>query len=171
MIKLSFLHPNVYSSIIPLEGGVKGAIFFFLANFAIGLFLRVILTSIISLNPTIIFLGITSIVFLAIPAIISLIVISAALHLLAKILGGKGSFQSSLGAVAYSLIFLIFFWIPFADLVAYFFMLYVLTLTFSRAHQYSLVKAGVNVAVPFLITIILSVVLGLVNSNSVLTGQ
>jgi hypothetical protein len=169
MVKFAFLRPKLYAFLIPLDGGFRSATVFFLVNFSIGLFLTVLFGAITSKDVTLFFLGITNIVFLAPIALVTLLAITASLHIVAKLLSGKGSFLTSFRALSYSLIFLIFFSVPVLDLICYLFLLYILTLTFARAHQYSLAKASINVAAPFLITVILAFILGLLNTNSILT--
>lgn len=170
LLELSFRHPNHYAEAIPLEGGFKDPLLFFLINFALGSFIGVLIETGLSRSLSLFFLGISQTVFLLPVSLVSLLLISGALHLVAKLLLGKGSFIQSLRATSYSLVYLVLFWIPVLVILSYLLMLYVLTLSFARAHQYSIVKASVNIALPFLISIILSIALGLLNSNSIFTG-
>lgn len=170
LLKLAVLHPKLYSKTIPLEGNFKSPLTFFLIVFASGSLIHSLIYAISVQNLTLVFLGISGTVFALPFAILVLFLISGALFLLSKLLSGKGSFKTSVYATAYSLVYLIFFGIPFIDVVAYLLMLFCLTLAFQRAQQYSIVKASINVAIPFLITLILSVILGLLNSQGIITS-
>lgn len=161
LLQLSIYHPNQYSEAIPLSGGKKEPLFFFILTSVLGSILSLLTDVVIKQKPEVLFLGISSIVF-SIPLIIlSLFIIAGILHLIAKALSGRGQFNSTLRAVSYSSILSIFSFIPLVSILTGVLMLYILAKALSRTHGFSLSRATITVITPFLLALVIMVMLGL----------
>jgi hypothetical protein len=164
LLKQCFLHPREYAEKIPLTGGFKEPIIFFLVIYGISSFLGLILNSILALNISKFFVGITGIVISLPFSLASLFIFSGILHFIAQLLGGKGDFKGSFRANAYASLPSILSWIPVISILAYALQTYIVIIAFHKLHHYSYRKAVLTVLPFILIVLMLMIALSMLGT-------
>lgn len=161
ILKASFLNPNFYVVEVIKEKKVSSATYFFMLNIFIGFSTNLILRVVLSQDPVIFFFSISeNLVF--IPFLTAgLLALAGLFFVIAKLLGGKGSFKLSLLGIAYSTPPVIFFWIPLVNFLAGLYFFYLISLIYKRIHQLSGLKSAVLVVIPSLALVLLGVMLGI----------
>lgn len=163
LIELALLHPTIYAESIPFKQGLKQAVFFFSSSVMLGFLVSGIIRLFSTQHYSLFFL--LSELIIVIPfLIIDLFILTAVFFAIAKLLGGKGSFEESLAALAYATIPVIFFAIPMIGFFAFLWMIYILTISFTHIHHYSRIKAFFTILSPILVLILIGIVLGIVGS-------
>lgn len=162
LVKFSILKPNLYVSLIPQDLSFLNVVVFFLTNIIIGLILQLIKEFFINRNSSLVFFVISQIIFLIPFFIVGYLIFCFLYHLLAKLLGGRGSFKSSLIALSYSSIPIIFFWIPIINLAAISLSIFLAILSFQKFHQLSKLKSAILVLLPIFILLLITLIFGLI---------
>lgn len=88
--------------------------------------------------------------------LVLLFIITAILHVIAKILSGKGKFSNTYQALAYASAISPLTAIPILGFLASFYQLYMTVIGLKRFHQYSTAKAILNVLIPVVFVIVIA---------------
>ena len=163
LLPYSFFHPFLYARTLSEFSGVTLSLEFFALNIAIGTLLKILLVIVLTQNITAAFLGISSLLFF-LPISLGIFLLSTALfYILARLLGGKGSFGKTLFISSYALLPSIFFQIPLVSILAFLYYIFLLTLSFKEVQKYSWTKAVFTIVFPFIVLITLLVSIGVLN--------
>lgn len=162
---LSFKNPYRFSQITNKDTYYKNALIFYLINFSIGLILKALIDMIYYQKIVIIFLHLTEIIIILPLSIFGVLFLAFALHILAKILKGNAKFTASFRAILYASSPLIFYSIPIVNALSLAWIIVLLIFNFRKAHDYSKLKASLNILIPFLILVLLGSLLGLYTFN------
>ncbi len=164
-LKICFTKPNEYAEKIPLSGGYRNPIIFFLVIFGVSSFIGLIIQSIINKNVSQFFIGISQIV-LSLPfALLSLFLLTGIFYGIAKLLGGKGSFEESVRAGSYSTLPFILAAIPYVSYVMDIFYIYILVISFAKAQKYSKMKSSLTIIPVLAVLLVLGVVVGFIGKQ------
>lgn len=156
LIRASFTHPKEYLSSVKNYTSTKDALAFFIINITLGALIKAAGDIFYYQNPVGIFLSITEISIFIPVACLGLIMISTPLHLIAKVLSGKGDFKVSIKSVCYSTSPLIFLWVPVVAPLVLIYIIYLMISNFHQNHFYTINKSIVNILIPFLLVLIAS---------------
>lgn len=163
LVRFSLTHPFLYIDSLSESPNITLSLKFFIVNIALGTFLKVILVLLLTQNITAVFLGISSLIFF-LPISLALFLFSALiLFLIAKALGGRGSFGRTLSICSYALIPTILFQLPILSILGLLYSIFLLTLSFKRVQGYSWSRAVFTVVLPFIVLITLLVSIGILN--------
>lgn len=162
-IWVSFQKPFNFVATISTLKDFKKALFFGLCNICLGLLLEIVLKVLLINRWELFFPSVSEIFFPVLFILFFLILFGVFLHLLAKILKGKGSFKSSVAATLFSTSPLILSFLPILQIAALLYWVFLLIISFLKIHQYSKTKAVVNIIVPLGGLVIALFALGLIN--------
>ncbi len=163
LLVLSLTRPKKISKNIPLKATVREGIYFFLASALLGSLLSVALRSILTLNLSFLFLGISASVF-SIPILLAgLLLFSLIVFFTGKLLGGKLRFREILLTVCFCSTPLLFIYLPLVFIAASVYLMVLLALSLNNYQGYGPFKATINVAVPYLLAILVMFMLGFLN--------
>lgn len=166
LLRFSIEHPRQYTQALPLDGNFKAPIIFVITIYITSSLLKLLIDLITQQNPSVLFLGISGIVF-ALPLVILTKFIQAGVfYLLSKALKGQGSFKATFRASSYSAIPTILSFLPIISFISTLWEIILTTLALKRAHQFSYNRAIITVVTPFLIVVIVLIMLGLLAVNN-----
>lgn len=161
---LRFLpHPFLYTKTLSEYSNITLALQFFILNVSLGTFLKVLLVLLLTQNITAVFLGISSLIFFLPISLALFLSATTILFLVARVLGGRGSFGKTLFVSSYALLPSLFFQIPLLSIAAFLYYIFLLTVSFKVVQQYSWTKAVFTVVLPFIVLITFLVSTGIVN--------
>lgn len=164
LIFLSIRKPKEYLQAMPVKDpDLSKPLVFFIFNLSLGLLAGSIIEIVSNLTVNLIFLSISRIVFSIPFALMGLFFSSLILYLIARTLGGKGSWRESLKALAYSSTPAIFYSLPLVGLLALAWQIYLLVYFFQTVHHYSFVRSFINIIIPVSLLAIFLILLGLIN--------
>lgn len=164
LIKVAFLYPRVYISQIPEPKGIVRPLLFFITNTSLGFFLGSIWRQINDVNHPSIFFALSQLLILIPLLVISFFIGCSILFVIAKLLGGKASFEITFNLLCYCLLPLILINLPLVSILAFLWIIILITLGFKKIHQYSMLAAIVTVLFPFLLLALLGIILGVLGS-------
>lgn len=167
---ISILHPIYYSQIISQYKNTRNSLVFFIFNISLGLMIYIIKKVILAHNFSLIFPSISETLFWIPVSCIFLLILVLFLHLMAKIAGGRGKLSDSLAAACFSSLPLIFLGIPIISTFSWFWAVVLLILSFRRVHHYRPSKAVLNIALPFLLMLLLLIILGIINPSKMFSS-
>ncbi|RLG13243.1 MAG: hypothetical protein DRN71_05240 [Candidatus Nanohalarchaeota archaeon] len=158
--KMIFLNPKGFFDIMPQTGGYKDPIIFLSIIYVI----FSIFTSLIamvgsdSLLSGVIGLVISPVIVLII--VIPLMFLMALIyHILLKIVGGNGTYESTFKVIAYSSVPALLSWIPYVGWVLGFYQLYIVLTGYSKVHNISALRVLMVLLIPVIILIIIFIIL------------
>ena len=158
--KMILFNPKGFFNIMPLTGGYKDPIIFF----TIILVIVTVFTSLINIIDSDTLLS--GLMALAISPVIVLIIVipfifilALIYHLLLKIVGGNGTYESTFRVMAYSSVPALFSWIPFVGGIIGFYQLYIALVGYSKVHNISALRALIALLIPIIILIIILIIL------------
>ncbi len=164
LIKAAFFSPAFYAKQIPSKIDLSSAISFALVNLFLSFALKVIVESFIQNDIKHIFFSVSEIIFL-VPIFLSLLIIlTAILHLSAKILGGAASFRGTFQATSYASLPLIISGLPIINGLGILLMFYIISIQFKIIHNISLLKSIIAASTPLLLLLLSAMILGVLNS-------
>lgn len=99
----------------------------------------------------------TTVIMLPIVGIISLFIEAAILYIIYKILGGEGSYESTVRFISYATAVLVISWIPIVGWIAGIYGIYLYIVGGMYAHDVSMGKSAVAVLLPTILLLILLV--------------
>lgn len=161
LTKISLLKPQQLNSSIKNYRLTRDALAFFIINITLGSLVKAASDIFYYRNLGGIFVSITEISLFIPVAILGLVLISIPLHLLAKLLGGKGKFKATFQAVAYSSSPFLLFWIPLSRPIMLILLTLLLISNFRAKHQYTLNQALINILVPVMLLVIALLIMGI----------
>lgn len=164
LLKYSLLRPHYYSQKVNLQISPKITLTIFLIYTSAGYFLGTLFQQILDFNHPQFFYSLSQAIFIIPFSLIFLFGFTGVLHLLAKLAKGQASFTTSLNGVIYSATPLIFFNLPYLNIIACIISLFLLIKIFKRAHQYSILVSMFNILFPVLILILIISSLSLTSS-------
>jgi hypothetical protein len=148
LVKLFYLIPENY---LPQSAAVfrlKHMLFFSLINLFLGLLVNTVTYIYIYQSLQVVFISLTE-AFLSVPIVLSgIIILIFVLHLLAKLLEGKGSFKETFKAISLCSPILIFWWLPLIKSGLLLWLAYHLIVNFRFYHNYKTPKAMINILIP-----------------------
>lgn len=162
-IFISFRRPFKYAQVITTEKDLKKALFFALGNICLGLFLEILLKVILTNRWELFFPLVSEIFFPVLLILFFLVFFGVFLHILAKILKGKGNIKRSLIAILFSTSPLLFGFLPILQIIAFLYWIFLLIISFLKIHQYTKTRAVLNIIIPICGLIIIFFALGLIN--------
>ncbi len=165
LLFLSFRNPYKFSQNINKDAYYKNALLFYFISLSIGLVLKAIIDVIYYQKIVIIFLHLTEIIIILPLSIVGVLFLTFALHTFAKILRGNAKFISSFRAILYASSPLIFYSIPIINVLSLTWVIVLLIFNFRMSHEYSKLKAALNILIPFLIIVLIGSLLGLYTFN------
>lgn len=158
MMKGVITAPKTFYEGVSESEGYKKSIIFLLINTFLTMLVVSLFSLVFSFKPQQFVYGLMGIV-IALPLMLGLFFVGTAiLHVIAKVLGGKGKFVGSFQALAYASGVSPLTAIPVVGFLASFYQVYVTILGFRKVHQYSTVKAVINILLPALVIIVLVLV-------------
>lgn len=179
MVSYSLAHPAFFCSRIaeeissPKFKKIDDSLYFFITNLAAGSLLGLIVNFLFSPSVTVLFLGISGIVFITLLGGIALFVLSGSIYLIHTLLGGKLKFRKILIICAYSSSPILFLRIPLVSIFSYFYLIFLLiTLIYLSQKFYlpskkvSLPKTAISVVTPFLSVTLLLILLQFISLTS-----
>ncbi len=162
LILSSIINSNSYLKLIP-NLSTLSVFNIFILNIVLSSFIRFGFKIVEQQNVSLIFLSISQSLFMIPFALFWLVITGIFLHILAKILLGRGSFTETLKAIMLSTPPLLFIYIPYISSVALILLIYLLILTFKFYHQYSLAKAIVNIVLPGIVVLLFLTITGIIH--------
>lgn len=155
MMKEVIVSPKKFYEGVSESEGYKKSIIFLLVNTALTMLVASLFSFAFTFKPQQFLLGLTGII-VALPVMLGLFFVGTAiLHLIAKILGGKGKFVGSFQALSYASGVSPLTAIPVVGFLASFYQMYVTILGFKKIHQYSTVRAVINILLPVVLIVLL----------------
>jgi len=161
--KMVLFNPKGFFDIMPVTGGYKGPLIFF----TIILVLVTVFTSLINIMDSDTLLS--GLMALAISPVIVLIVVipvmfilASIYHILLKIVGGDGTYESTFRVMAYSSVPALFSWIPFVGWILWFYQWYIALVGYSKVHNISTLRALVVLLIPIITLLIIVIILAMV---------
>lgn len=151
LIKTIAFSPKTFFATLPEIEGYGKPTLFAAFNAALTMLVVVLFSLIFSLKPQQLFPALSGIVIVVPLMIIFLFIGAAVLHLIARILGGKGSFLKSYQVVAFTTAVSPATAIPFLGFLVSVYQIYITIVGFKIVHQYSGVKATVTVVLPIVV--------------------
>lgn len=163
LVQLSILHPIEYAQTISNFSEPKEALLFFIYNFSLGFLIRILTNVLINKNLGFFFLGVDSLLFALPGVLLFLLILVLTFFLISKTLKGRASLSKQLIISSYcSSPLLLLAWVPILSLIATLISLAILIYSFKIINSFSLVKAGVTILIPFMVTTLLLIILGLI---------
>lgn len=163
LLKNCFIHPKLFLQDM-VHFSFKQALILFIINAVLGLSLRTIISVFYFQNWIVLLISITEII-LSLPILLLLLfLLTLFLYLLAKVLQGQADFKTSLKVICFSAFPLVLFSLPFILPILIIYTLYYLIFSFHKVHNYSLIRASINILVPFLIVALFIFMLGIAHS-------
>lgn len=157
LIKSFFLRSNIYLNSFSTKPSLREYFIFYLINSCVGLLLKILVNFILTLNISLIFLGVNQIIFLLFVFTLFLFIFNLVLFGLSKLFKGSADLSSILKAFCYLSPAFILIWLPFIWVVSLLYFIYLLIRLFNIINSYSLISAIINILLPiFLISLILS---------------
>ncbi len=167
LLKLSLTKPKIYADNIPFDLGFKKPLIFVLIVSTIQSSLALIIKVASTQNTSVLFLGISQIVF-SLPMVILFTFTSAGIYfLISKALGGKGNYKGVVAISCYSTIPNIL-GVSFLGLVFSILVFFVQIVALKRLNDFSYIKAATAVVAPLLILLVMVFMLGLAGTLSLL---
>lgn len=158
MMKAVITAPKTFYEGVSESEGYKKSIIFLLINTFLTMLVVSLFSLVFSFKPQQFLLGLTGII-VALPVMLGLFFVGTAiLHVIAKVLGGKGKFVGSFQALSYASGVSPLTAIPVVGFLASFYQMYVTILGFRKIHQYSTVKAVINILLPVVLIMLLVLV-------------
>lgn len=155
MMKQVIIAPKIFYEGISESEGYKKPITFLLINTVLMMLVASLFSLLVSFKPQQFIYTLAGII-IVLPLMLGLFFASTAiLHLIAKVLGGKGGFVGSFQALAYASGVSPLTAIPLVGFLAWFYQIYVIILGFRKVHQYSTVKAVINILLPVVVITVL----------------
>ncbi len=164
LIKVAFLHPLAYVDQIPESKNLIKPLTFYTANVGISYLLAAVWDQFSNLNHPSIFFALSQLVLLVPLITLSLLVSCSILFAIARLLKGKASFKQTFNILCYSFLPVIFLNLPYINLIAFLWMLFLAISGFQRINQYPILSAIINIILPVLIIALLGVILGVIGS-------
>lgn len=155
LIWSSFITPFTFPSYIIKDSPVLEASFFFLINLFLGLFLGSIKAALVGRRLEIFFLGFGQNLLYLPVFLVFLAFFAGVLYLVAKIIGGDGSFSQTFKALSYSSLPIILFWLPPISFFGSLLCLILLIKNISYAQRLPLVTTLSAMIIPILIVLLL----------------
>ncbi|MBI2029752.1 YIP1 family protein [Candidatus Gottesmanbacteria bacterium] len=150
MMKQIIMSPKSFFDGLSTNEGYKKVLVFTIINVVVALIVSFIFSALFAGNKATGGLGMIILgSVIMIPFIlVGFFIWTAILHVVVKILGGKGTYNGSFLAVGYSTALMPFTVIPFIGMVIALYYLYIEIVGFRKIHQFSTVKAAITVILP-----------------------
>jgi len=146
--KGGYADPVKFAVICYLIAGIALAIIRFAAQF---LFAGVGITEITLI------MGFLNIIVIPIIGVIGLFIGSLILHIFFKMLGGTGTYEGTLGILAYASATVVFIWIPLVAILSGLYIMYLVATGGTKVHKISTLKSVIAVVIPVVIGIVIIV--------------
>jgi len=168
--------PNEFFGNMPKEGGFAEPVTFAFINYLIlgiglfilsifyNVFLLIIGTDINSALFSIIFCFFICIIFLPLFAVIGLFISGAIYQFLFKLLGGTGTYESTVRVVSYSSAVSLLVWIPILGWLFALYQIYLYIIGGTFVHSLPTSKSAIAVLIPILVIPLVMMLLGIVLS-------
>lgn len=155
----SFKNPITFSALVSKKSLFFGLKIYFFSIF-IAFWIKIILGIAQFMSPGVFFLDLLELLVNILVSFLALFILGFILHILSLILGGRGNLNSSIKAVFYSFIPIIFFWLPFLRFISIVWILYLLTLNFKKAQKFSYIQSILTIGIPTLLIILMLLLIG-----------
>lgn len=150
MMKKVIMSPKSFFDGLNTNEGYKKVLVFTIINMILAFIVSLIFSALFAGNKTTGGLGMVIVgSIIMIPfVLVAIFIWTAVVHVVAKILGGKGTYNGSFLAVGYSTALMPFTVIPFIGMVIVLYHLYIEIVGFRKIHQYSTARAAITVILP-----------------------
>ena len=163
LVRASILKPLYFGQTVSERRNVREAGLFFLMNVSLGTLLKVALVLALTQNLPAAFIAISSLIYVLPASLAIFVALVFGLFLLAKVMGGKGSFVGTFCASSYCLVFLFLFQLPILSIPALGYSLALLVIGFRSSHNYGIEKAVLTIMLHFSLFLVICFGLGLAN--------
>lgn len=149
-LKSVLLEPSKFFKKMKTSGGYKDPLSFAFVNF----FLAGLFFGLISLNPISM---LASLLIMPLFGLVGVFLNALLYHILLRLVGGRGNYESTARVISFSSATSIFSWIPVVSLLSSIYTLYLYTIGFSTIHKISKMKSLLVVLVPVFILSLLAI--------------
>jgi len=155
-MKAVVLNPKTFFAGVSETEGYGKPTKFIIINTVVTIVLSFLFSFILYLRNQNFLLTFAGLIILIPVMLVVLFIVTAILHVIAKILGGKGRFLNTYQALAYASAISPVTAIPVLGMLASFYQLYLTIIGLRRFHQYSTVRAVINVLTPIVFFVVVA---------------
>ncbi len=155
MMKSIIMSPKTFFEGVLETEGYKKVIIFAIINMILAFIVSIIFSTLLGGNDQVQGIGILLIgsLFLTPFALVMLFIWTGILHVIAKILGGKGTYNGSFLVVGYSTALMPFSALPIIGMIIALYNFYIEIVGFRKMHQYSTGRAVATILLPVVLLI------------------
>lgn len=156
-MKAVALKPQDFFEGMNLGEGYGKPTVFLIINSIITLLISALFSFVLTFKAQNLLTSLLGLIILIPLVLVILFIVTAILHVIAKVLGGKGKYVNSYQSLCYASAVSPATAVPLLGILVSFYQLYIVILGFKKVHQYSLGKAIITILLPAIVAFIIAI--------------